>query len=271
MSNTIHESLVSTEDSSITIETSADVIKPIFGYVSKLVDEIKLNISEDEMSFAAVDPANVAMTGLDVPSEAFETFDVEETTLGVDTSSMMGSLRAGRQSNEDPITLSVEGNRVSTVVQRDYDGTHMDLQSDLRVIDPDSIRQEPEIPDIGLEKEATVPRKLFEDVVKQVDAYSDYLQIKSDDTNLVFNARNAPEGTKAVIPDVMEDSEGEGNSSLSLDYVKKDAVKAFKAIGTDELTFSFGVEFPVRIEFTTELNGTEVTGWWFQAPRIQSD
>lgn len=273
MTNTIHESLTSTEDAQVEIKTTAEVIKPVFGFGSKLAKEMKINFKPDGISYEIVDPSNVAMIGLDVPEEAFETYNVEETTLGVNLKSTMGALRAGRQRKSDSIILSVEGNRLKTVVQRDYDGTHMDLQNSVRLIDPDSIRQEPDIPNLHLPSEATIPRKLFEDVTKQIDTYSDHLSIGSDGDDLVLDGNNASgENTTAVVEDVVDNENSEDvKSILSLDYIKNDAVKAFKSIGADELTVQFGQEFPVRFEFATELNGVEVEGSWFQAPRIQSD
>lgn len=268
----IHESLVSTEDSSINIETSADVIKPVFGFGSKLADEMKIHFKPEGVSYEVVDATNVAMIGLDVPAKAFDTYDVEETVLGVNLKTTMGALRAGRQRNSDTISLSVDGDRLKTVVQRDYDGTHMDLQNEVRLIDPDSIRGEPEIPDLGLPAEATIPGKLFEDVTDQVDTYSEHILIGSDGNDLVFDGSGVEENTRAVVTGEVENEDSEDVESMfSLDYLKNDAVKAFKAIGADELTVKFGQEFPVRFEFTTELNGAEVTGSWFQAPHIQKE
>lgn len=266
----IHESLVKTEDSSINIETSAEVIKPVFAYASKLVDECKVNLDSDGLSYTAVDPANVAMIGMEVSGDAFETFDVDPTVLGTNLSSLKGSLRAGRQRQGDTINLSVNGDRLATTVHRDYDGTEMDLQNSIRLIDPDSIRQEPEIPDLGLPATATVPRKLLEDVVTQVDEYSDYLSVSSEGEDLVFDGMSEGNNTEAAVSGVVDNDEDDVESQLSLDYIK-DAVKAFKKVGVDDLTLKFGQEFPIRIEFETEFNGAEVTGWWFQAPRVQRE
>jgi len=262
---TIHESLTTTEDARITIETTADVIKPVFAFGSKLVDEAKLQIDSSGLSYTAVDPANVAMIGLDVPAGAFETFDVDDTTLGVDMGDVNTALRAGRQSKGDEITLSVEGNRLSSTVQRDYDGTAMDLQNKVRLIDPDSIRQEPELPELDLPKSADIPRSLFRDVVEQVNAVSDHMAFRAEGAALTFDGGG--DKMKAVVKDVVDGREVDVTSELSLDYVK-DAKKAFAAIGADELTLHIGQEMPVRFEFETELNGETVNGWWFQAPRI---
>lgn len=264
----IHESLVSTEDSSINIETSADVIKPVFAYGSKLVDETKLHVTNSGLEYTAVDPANVAMVELNAPAECFDAYNVEETVLGLNLSEVMGSLRAGRKRAGDEITLSVTGDRLSSTVQRDYDGTEMDLRNNVRLIDPDSIRQEPDIPELDMPKSAAVPRMLFQDVAEQVYEFSDHIRFASDGDALVIDDNH--DATTAVVKDALEATDEDVSSTFSLDYIK-DEVKAFKAIGADELTVKFGQESPVRFEFTTELNGAEVTGSWFQAPRIQSE
>jgi len=253
------------------IEATADTIKPVFAYPRKLVDECKLNVTHNGLEYTAVDPANVAMLGLNVPPEAFETYSVEETTMGIDLKSVMGALRAGRQKESDEITLTRDGNMLKSRIHRDYSGTQLSLENRLKLIDPDSIRQEPEIPDIELNGEATIPRRMFDDIINQVDYYGEHIQIGAQGNNLVIDTETDTEATTAVVEDVVNNSGSDEVSSLfSMDYMK-DAIKAFATIGVDELSLKFGTDLPVRIDFEKELNGATVTGNWFMAPRMRDE
>lgn len=262
----IHESLIQTDDAQIELETTADVLKPTLNYGKQLVDELKLHVDSDGMRYESVDPANVAYVAIDVPAEAFESYRADETVIGLNLKTSMKALRAGRKRQEDAITLSYDNQKLSTTVQRDYDGVHMDLQNTFSTIDPDSIRQEPEMPDLDLPVEATIPRTLFEDVVDATNAVSDHIQFESDDGDLLISGKGDTKESAAVVSDVVD---GEGaNSIFSLDYFTSGVVDALKTVGVDEVTLQLGEDFPVIIEWETELNGATVTGEWLQAPRV---
>jgi proliferating cell nuclear antigen len=262
----IHESLVQTDDAQIEIETTASVIKPTIAYGRKLVNELNLHVDSDGLHYEAVDPANVAMVGMDVPKGAFEAYTVDETVIGLNMKQVNSALRAGRQREDDSIVLSYSDEMLSTTVRRDYDGTQLDLQNNFKTIDPDSVRGEPELPDLELDCTATIPRDLFEDVVKAIDITSDYIRLTNEGNDLVVIGEGATDDTRAVIDNVANG--GTCDSIFSLDYIKNNLVKGLKAVDVDEITLHLDEEFPVHIEWETEMNDTTVTGEWFQAPRV---
>lgn len=264
----IHESLLETDDAEVEIETTADVIKPVFASARKLVSEMKLRVNSDGLSYDVVDPANVIMLGMDVPGAAFDTFDVDETVIGIPLKSTMGALRGGRKNQNDDIRMSYANEVLSTRIGREYDETHLDLENSIKTIDPNSIRKEPDPPDLEYSATATIPVDLFDDVVTVVDERTDYLRIREAGGDLVMGGSGETDETRAVVSGVLS---GEGADAMfATDYLK-DFVKALKTVGVDHITMNLGEEFPVHIEWEAELNDTPVTGYWLQAPRIQSE
>lgn len=268
--NAVTESLVETDDATATIETTADVLKPAIGYARNLVDECKLHVDGDGLYYLAVDPSNVGMVSAYVPAACFETYDVDETTIGLDLAETMGALRLGRQSQQDTISLNYSNEMLQTSVHRDYDGTALSLEHSFKTIDPGSIREEPDPPELSYPATATIPRDLFGDVVESVGALSDRLRFANDGDDLVFVVLGGDDddSVRAVVDGVVDG--GSVDSLFSLDYLET-ALSSFAAIGADQLTFHFGEEIPVRIEWEVELNEDPVTGYWLQAPRIRGD
>jgi len=261
--------LVETDDAQIEIETSADVIKPVFNYAKQLVREAKVHFDDDGIHYTAVDPANVAMVEMDVPKAAFESYDVDETIVGMDFKEVIKALRAGRKRQEDTITLSYEDRQLSTTVKRDYDGTKMDLQTNMMTIDPDSIRQEPEVPDLDLPVTATLNRTLFGDAIDAVNEVSDYVRLADNNGDLMISGESDVSDARGLVKGV---ANGEGSDSLfSLDYVKYTLLKGLKTVGVDEFTVELGEGFPMRVTWEKELNGATVEGMFFEPPRVQSE
>lgn len=263
----IHESLVPTDDAAFELRAPASVVKPIFAYADALVDELRLHVSDDGLRYEVVDAANVAMCSIDVPAAAFDTFDAEELTTGLNVGRMTTSLRAGRQRQDDDIHLSYADRHLSTTVQREYDGAHMDLQATLATIDPDSIRQEPDLPDLDLPATATIQRAMLRDAVDAASAITDHVRFATEGDALEISGEGATDTTVAVIRDAVDG--GDGDSQFSMDYTRN-MLDSLAAVGADEITMELGEEFPMRVEWTTEWNDAEVSGVWFQAPRIQS-
>lgn len=258
----IHESLVQTDDAEVTIEASADVLKPIFAYPRHFVDELKLQVTEDGLEYSVVDPANVAQVHLEAPASEFDTYDVDETTIGINLGQVRRALRAGRKRNADTITMSYTNERMTTTVHRDYDGTAMSLQNSFKTIDPDTIREMPDMPELELPASATVPRSLFNDTVSAVDEVANHFHVRDTDGDLVVGGEGDTDDCTVVVEDVVEGSGAD--TMLSLDYFKS-AVKAFKAVGMDEVTMTLGEDMPAFVEWKTE----SMSGEWIQAPRIR--
>lgn len=261
----IHESLIQTDDAQVTIEASADVLKPILAYARPAVKELKLHVTEGGLEYKVVDKANVAMLTVDVPAESFNTYDVDETTIGIPVKKTMKALRAGRKQHNDNITLSYQNNHLTTTVDRDYDGTEMSLQTTFKTIDPDSIRKEPQAPTVDIDAEASVPRSLFNDVVAAVDEVSDHIKFENDGTDLLVGGESDIDDCVAVIDDVLADGTAV-DSIFSLDYCKK-AKKALRTLGMDNVDIRLGEDLPMVVEWETEY----MAGEWIQAPRIKSD
>ena len=203
---------------------SADTLKTTLDSVSVLVDECKIHLEEDGLEIRAVDPANVGMVDLSLSADAFESYEADGGLIGVNLSRL-----------EDIAGMADAGQLVSLELDEETRKLHIQidgLEYTLTLIDPDSIRQEPDIPDLDLAAEG--------------DADDVHLELDRDD--------------------LIDLTAADAHSLFSLDYLKD----MDKAIPKDaEVTMELGEEFPVKMHFDIAEGMGHVT--FMLAPRIQSN
>lgn len=278
---------------SIEIETDGRMIRPFIDVFSPLVDEAKLQFHEDGLTVAAVDKANVAMVDVTINAEAFDCYDLladGEVVIGTNVSRLQGQLRSARKgkSTADDVALEFDETRTLVTTQRDYATTTLTQTGEMLNIDSGSIREIPEIPDLydDLGWTADVDVDAFADAIKAIDRDSDHAVVKESNGSLIIGTKGADEntgmyGTVAEFEGVAEKTdaedgpqEGGEESMFSVDYLAKFA-DSLKSMHADELTLTWGAEYPLYVRFSRPLPGDEdgvaYEGRYMTAPRIQSD
>lgn len=269
-----------------TIETSGRVIRPLMALPSAIVNESKIEFYPDGFSVTAVDPANVAMVDMTAHTWAFDAFDVdEEFTIGVNydrLTSQLANARMGKATDDD-VAIEADGTRTLVTTEREYDRTTLTQTNEILNIDPDSVRQQPDIPDVRLPVEATVDVDALRDALNSVDRVSEHAVVADQGGELVIAGEgDSDEGhtgefaTVANFGDVIEvredadEYDGGADSKFSLDYFQ-DMADGLKKAKVDEVTIAFGNGFPFRLEFERTIDKeTAYEGMYLLAPRLES-
>lgn len=260
--------------------TSASFIIPVdplrawLDHLGALVDEARIHLNHDGWSTTAVDPANVGMVNARIDSLAFEHYDVPEPgMIGVNTDRLEDVLSGANKGDLANIEYNAE--RRNLVIS--YGGHEWTLS----LIDPDSIRQEPDLPDLDLAAQVEIGGGDFKDAVKYSEQVTDHIRFEVDvgidpTDPRVFILRG--EGDVDVYEGRFEDGdEGvsitaseQAVSLYSLDYVT-DMVKTFDRDLT--ITVHLGNEFPTLMAAEIQDAEGERCGdvEYMLAPRIQSD
>lgn len=254
-----HDGLTATVDS----EPLADYIDTL----DALVDEAVITLTDDGIQTIAVDPANVACVDTELDAAAFDTYQRNNTRqLGV---------RLGRLddvvafADDEPIDLSL--NPETRKLEIDVAG----MSYTLALIDPDMIRDAPDIPD-DLDLEATVTFDVSElkRGIKAADMASDFVRFRCEPDNadseaLVIEAFKADKDEAALRlgRDDLESAElADVASSFSLDYLK-DVTKALPSDAT--VTMQLGDSVPVKLN--SELESADGRVLYMIAPRLNKD
>lgn len=193
-----------------------------FEQFDALADEMKLHLNDGGLFGIVVDPASVGMVRNSLDREALEHYSATGGVIGLNISRMLDILGMGKSGDLVELTLDTETRKLHIQV----DG----LSYTLALIDPDSIRREPEIPeDLDLDANVTVA---FEDLKRGItaaDMVSDHVRFRtgtSDDGKIAcyIEAEGDTDDVdleltheKLVAIDAAPD---DGDSLFSLDYLK---------------------------------------------------
>ena len=237
-------------------------IKDFVGTLRAIVDEAKFNIEPDGLQVRAVDPANVAMDDGVLSAGAFESYDASEGILGLNLERLEEVLKLANRG--DLVELSFNTNTFKLVI-------HIDgIEFTIACIDPDSIRMEPEIPDMDLPASFTVDEAQISRGVKAADMVSDHIQLRCDETEQAVFIE-AEGDTDDVCLELTEEeyiaiTAVDAEALFSLDYVKDISRKFPKGA---EISITFGTDFPMMIEYEFADGECEILS--MIAPRIRSD
>ena len=241
---------------------SADTLQATLDSVGVLVDECKIHLEEDGLEIRAVDPANVGMVDLSLSASAFESYEADGGLIGVNLVRLHDI--AGMADTDQLVHLELD--EQTRKLHISIDG----LEYTLALIDPESIREEPDLPDLDLPAEIVIEGRDIDRAVTAADMVSDHIELGVDDAEELFYVEAEGDTDDVHLEldtdDLIDLTSGPASSLFSLDYLK-DMDKAIPADA--EVTMELGEEFPVKMHFEIAEGEGQVT--YMLAPRIQSN
>lgn len=265
-------------DAQVHIETEGRVIRPALSLLSPVADEVRLRTDGDGLHVTAVDPANVIMIDFTLHAAAFDAYDCADAEcVGVYLPGLSDSLRQARKGKRtsDPVTVDIRDGSIVTETEREYDGATATYADEVLTIDPDSVREEPNLPGLDLPGVATVPVDGFGDAVAYLKSADDHMRVGQDGGDLVLAVDGDEDGLAtyggAVRFGDCSSVDGEAPVSwYSLDYVV-DMADALATGLVTRLEMEWGDEFPLRVSFAREQEDTTLyDGTYMLAPRVKS-
>jgi len=254
-------------DLKLIIETR--LLDDVVTALTSLVQESRFRFLPNRIRSWAVDPANVAAVFVDLEPSEYEQiqhYSVQEDGLKIGVSLQGGSGTPWedliKHADADELIQIEHGPRHNWKFNWQAGG----IDADLTGIDFESVRKEPDRPGFHdqLAAKFSIDGATLKEAIDVADMFSDHVTIESDgesvrfvaagDTNQGTFERTEGEG------DLEFQQAGEGESSVSLDYMK-DMAKVMKDY--DRVQIELGTEMPVL--FHTDLFDMLL------APRIQTD
>ena len=240
----------------------AETLQATLDSVGVLVDECKIHLDDSGIEIRAVDPANVGMVDLSLDAEAFESYEADGGLIGVNLVRLQDI--AGMADSDQLVHLELD--EETRKLHISIDG----LEYTLALIDPESIREEPDLPDLDLAATIVIEGRDIDRAVTAADMVSDHIELGVDETDEVFYVKAQGDTDDVHLEldadDLIDLVVGPASSLFSLDYLQD----MNKAIPKDtEVTMELGDEFPVKLHFDIAEGEGEVT--YMLAPRIQSN
>ena len=276
------------------IET--EVLDMRLRHLVKTVDEFRLRVTEDGLGVRAVDPGNVGMVQVVLSTEHFDMYRVEQAgTTGVSVDTLRSYLKS---MDTDRATMKIEPDarelRLSDMDSRVHAGG--------KLIDPDSMRREPDLPALDLPVSLTIKDiQVVCDFFGKLDN-SDHVRFQASENGLSLLAERDTDDISLTLwsDEVLGANEGDvvvDRTSYNGDPVRSDVPTTVQELHAEatidaESLFSaeylrgffskllkrhtrgvsyelqLGTEFPMYLDRETEFDGDEMR--LMLAPRIDS-
>lgn len=277
MSSQIDQQKATSDDedeqtTSMYMEIDPDSLLDALAPVTQLVDEAKIRVNENGLSTKAVDAANVGMVDMHIDASEFETLRTNDLVLGVNLdrfTKQVNNISSEPVGDEDQMLHVKLDNKTRKLHIWATPGS---MEFTMALVDPDSIRDEPDLPGIDLPGSITMSSSYFDHAVKTANNFAEHLTLAMDgDSNeFSFAAHGDTDDWEAVLDEehhnVLDLHADTVQSIYSLDYFNS----VRKGLPNDvEIEIELGHDFPTRI--MTELMDSNVSVTYMIAPRIQAD
>lgn len=245
----------------------AKLMSNISSIISSIVAESSINIAEDGIRIKAFDATRISMIDFFMKKEAFQKYDVKETTIvGLSLETLNTILKTAKANEQLKMSLNDATKRF--VIE--FQGKNQQRKFALSLID---IPDEGNIPDsihIDFDTNFEVKASFIQQVLKDAEMVSDYLKIRAKEDGIFFGAESDTKEMDTFIEPASEEMitaafqvTGESEAMYSLDFLSN-FLKGIRS--SDDVKISFNQEQPIRLIYEIEDKGHLI---YFVAPRIE--
>jgi len=248
----------------VSLAVDSDILSEALAPVSTIVDEAIVSATEDGLRVRAVDPANVAMVDMELAAGACASYQADGQELGLDLERLESVIGMADSGDVVHLELDEDTNKLDIAIEG--------LDFTMALLDPDSIRQRPDIPELDLPGTFVVEGRDIGRAITAADLCSDHIGIEAVDESL---CRVEAEGdTDDVVvrfdgDDLISgqfDGDDAVSSLFSLEYLSDMA----GPIGSDTpVSLLVGEEMPAKLKYS-RADG-DVSVLHMLAPRIKQE
>ena len=244
----------------------ADSIKEFIGTVGALVDEAKMNVSEDGIQVKAVDPSHVAMIEANLVKSAFDSYEASPVEMGIDV-------------DKFKTVLSVDGKEDMVDMEKDDSLNRLvvnigNLTRAMPLLDTSGM-PDPKVPSLDLPASISVSVNEISQGLKASKSVSDHIALSTtkDSFRLVCEGDNQNKVDLSLGKDQLEklDSSEDATSLFSLEYF----ALMVNSLPSDRiLHINLGSDLPVKVDAdlaVDDMTGAQGNVKFLLAPRIDRE
>lgn len=245
----------------LNITARQDLMRNIFDTISVVVEEARLDFAENDMEIRVVDPSHVAMIRMKVDSAAFESWEVDETSLGLELVKMRDLLSLGNAGDLIEMKHDEAEGRINLSMGK--------IDRVIRPLDHSTVSP-PNVPDLELPASVTLSGEDLSRALRAARQVGDLVNISLSEEGLTINVTGGDTDSVSVMytKDEVQELKCDGavRSQYSLTYLLP--ISKLMSV-VDSVTLRFGDNFPLKIEYEFANGAADVT--YFLAPRIEGD
>ena len=244
----------------------ADSIKEFIGTVGALVDEAKMNVSEDGIQVKAVDPSHVAMIEANLVKSAFDSYEAAPVEMGIDVEKFKTVLSVAGK--EDMVDMEKDDSLNRLVVNIG------NLTRAMPLLDTSGM-PDPKVPSLDLPASISVSVNEISQGLKASKSVSDHIALSTtkDSFRLVCEGDNQNKVDLSLGKDQLEklDSSEDATSLFSLEYF----ALMVNSLPSDRiLHINLGSDLPVKVDAdlaVDDMTGAQGNVKFLLAPRIDRE
>lgn len=233
-------------------------MKTIVETLGVVVEEARLDFKENGLFVRVVDPSHVAMIKMEVDSAAFDTWEVDETNLGLEIRKLKDMLSLGATDMVD-LTYNDDTGTATVNIGR--------IDRNIRPLDNSTLNP-PNVPDLELPCGVTISGAELAQALRAGRQVGELVTLSLDDNKFSVNVKQIDEVhvefTKEDL--VALDCGQAAKSQYSLSYLIP-LSKVFQ--GIENVNVRFGENFPLKLNFDFADGAGTVE--YFLAPRVEND
>ena len=244
----------------------ADSIKEFIGTVGALVDEAKMNVSEDGIQVKAVAPSHVAMIEANLVKSAFDSYEAAPVEMGIDVDKFKTVLSVAGK--EDMVDMEKDDSLNRLVVNIG------NLTRAMPLLDTSGM-PDPKVPSLDLPASISVSVNEISQGLKASKSVSDHIALSTtkDSFRLVCEGDNQNKVDLSLGKDQLEklDSSEDATSLFSLEYF----ALMVNSLPSDRiLHINLGSDLPVKVDAdlaVDDMTGAQGNVKFLLAPRIDRE
>ncbi len=244
-------------------EIRADTLKGLVSVVSTLIDEVKFTITPEGMTLKAVDPAHVAMIELNIEAGAFESYQADQTEIGLDLDKV-----------KDVLKLSSPGDIISMEQDEGYGRLIFkvgNITRRMNLVETSSMN-DPKVPQLELSAVIDVPVSELQRGIKASESISDHIALTITEDYFELACEGDTDSVnlkldKSQLSSLSLSGDSQKYCSLfPLDYFSN----LIKAVPSDAtIRIELDNDYPVMLNFALAEGKGAVK--YLLAPRIESE
>jgi len=233
-------------------------MKTIVETLGVVVEEARLDFKENGLFARVVDPSHVAMIKMEVDSAAFDTWEVDETNLGLEIRKLKDMLSLGATDMVD-LTYNDDTGTATVNIGR--------IDRNIRPLDNSTLNP-PNVPDLELPCGVTISGAELAQALRAGRQVGELVTLSLDDKKFSVNVKQIDEVHVEFTKDdlVALDCSQAAKSQYSLSYLIP-LSKVFQ--GIENVNVRFGENFPLKLNFDFADGAGTVE--YFLAPRVEND
>jgi len=244
----------------LNVTARQDLISKIIDTLGVVVEDARFDFSESGLEIRVVDPSHVAMIRMKIDSAAFDTWELDETSLGLELRKIKELVSLGGPTDMIEMAYGDETGVLTVNLGK--------IDRNIRPLD-NSTMTPPTLPELKLPCKVTISGADFTQALKAARQVGDLVNFSIDENTFTVHVLGSTDSvTVAFNKDELQhiECEGPARSQYSLTYL----VPLSKVFGNlESVNIGFGENYPLSMSFNFYDGAAEVQ--YFLAPRVEND